>query len=191
MEEDSEKTPLKNTVEIGVENFDVDCEKIYHILEVIAKSYKVESYPTTVSFIPQSEMVELNKEYRDKHRSTDVLSFPQIEWQEPLTIEKLTNNQANQYLRDDDGFRSPVAMLGDIVISLEDAENNAKNIGQGLDRELCFLIVHGFLHLVGHDHIEKQDEVVMRKEQDLLMEILEPKTVPLWKNCVRRSVGSD
>ena len=191
MEEDNQNLVLSNSVEVGVENFEVDCKKVAIILELIAKQYKVESYQISLSFISQEKMQKLNHEYRGRARSTDVLSFPQVEWAEPLTIEKLADAEVRKFLRDDSGFCSPVEMLGDIMISLDDAEQNAKNIGQSLVRELCFLIVHGFLHLVGHDHIEKQDELIMRREQDLLMNLLESNNLPLWNNCVRRSVGSN
>ena len=129
MEDDREKSLLTHAVEVGVENFEVDHEKISLILEVIAKQYKVESYQITLSFITQEEMQELNLEHRDKPSSTDVLSFPQLEWREPLTIEKIADHKVQNFREMDDGFRSPVEMLGDLVISLEDAERNAESIG--------------------------------------------------------------
>lgn len=191
LEDDRQKLPLSNTVEVGVENFDVDCEKVAHILEIIAKQYKVESFQISLTFVSQEKMQELNKEYRNKSRSTDVLSFPQIEWREAITAEKLAGKKIQEFQREEEGFCSPLSILGDIMISLDDAEQNAKNIGQCLEREICFLLVHGFLHLLGHDHIEKPDEVIMQKEQDLLMKLLEPKKKPLWDNCVHRLVGSN
>ena len=77
-------------------------------------------------------------------------------------------------------------MIGDIVISPEDALRNAENIGHSLDRETCFLLVHGFLHLCGHDHEEPEQERLMLEQQKLVMDYLE--TVadqPLWVNCIR------
>lgn len=177
-------------MEVSVENFEVDCAKVSLILEVIAKQYKVESFYVTLSFVSQEEIQELNQDYRQKPSSTDVLSFPQINWQEALTLEKVKTGQIEDFFMNETDFISPAKVLGDIVISLDDAEQNAKNIGQSLDRELCFLIVHGFLHLLGHDHIEQEDEVLMRTEQNLLMEILQSSNTPLWNNCVHRLVGS-
>jgi probable rRNA maturation factor len=61
---------------------------------------------------------------------------------------------------------------------------NAEKIGQGLDREVCFLLVHGILHLCGHDHEEEDDEVIMFAEQRKIMESLNG-DLPVWKDCVR------
>lgn len=78
-------------------------------------------------------------------------------------------------------------LLGDLVISPVDAWRNAQDIGQGLDREVAFLIVHGILHLCGHDHKHPEEESIMKHQQKLLMKTLEMKDDPLWQDCVRLS----
>jgi len=99
----------------------------------------------------------LNREYREKDESTDVLSFCQLEG---------------------DPFVTPVPMLGDLVISMETAERQAVDMGHPLAAELRILLVHGVLHLVGFDHNESRDRVSMAKAEDELLERLP--AVPEW-----------
>ena len=84
---------------------------------------------------------ELNNQYRNKDKPTDVLSFPMED--------KL--------------------MLGDIAISIDTAKKQAEEREIALEREVAFLFIHGLLHLLGYDHIEKEDEVIMFKKQDELL----------------------
>jgi len=103
---------------------------------------------------------ELNREYRGKDASTDVLSFPMEEeteeGAEPLIIGGLAGR-----------------ILGDIVISVETAVIQAAEYGHSLERELTFLAVHGLLHLLGHDHEQgKEAEKIMRTEEKRIMAAL-------------------
>ena len=96
-----------------------------------------------ITFIGDSQMRELNRKYRGIERTTDVLSFPQNEGPD-FTI------------------------LGDIVISIETAERHSKTYGVTLHEELKKLIIHGTLHLIGHDHKKKKETEIMRdKESEL------------------------
>ncbi|SFS82046.1 rRNA maturation RNase YbeY [Marininema halotolerans] len=100
------------------------------------------------------EIHRLNKEFRGVDRGTDVLSFPQWEPGEKRQAE------------------SDMPMpLGDIVISLPHAKEQAKEYGHSLERELAFLAVHGFLHLLGYDHGTEEEESRMFTRQE---EILKP-----------------
>ena len=77
-------------------------------------------------------------------------------------------------------------ILGDIAVSLGNAYNNAQSIGHNLDREVCFLLIHGILHLCGHDHHEEAEEALMMKQQKKILErIATIENSPLWENCVR------
>ena len=60
-------------------------------------------------------------------------------------------------------------MLGDIYISIDKAKSQAEEYGHSFKREICFLAVHGFLHLLGYDHMEKEDEVIMFSKQELIL----------------------
>jgi ssRNA-specific RNase YbeY (16S rRNA maturation enzyme) len=70
------------------------------------------------------------------------------------------------------------------------AERNARAIGHATDREVCFLIIHGLLHLCGHDHMQADDAEVMYEQQRLLLDLLTPRRghkKPLWQNLVTKS----
>lgn len=100
----------------------------------------------SLTFVDNDEIHALNKEYRGKDSPTDVLSFPMFE---------------NGEIEYDDETGEPCA-LGDIVISLERADAQAKEYGHSLEREVGFLCVHSVLHLLGYDHeVSKEDEEYM------------------------------
>jgi len=99
----------------------------------------------SISFIDDTKMRELNLSYRSIDRTTDVLSFPQNEGPD-FTI------------------------LGDIIISLETARRHSKSYGITLQEELKKLIIHGILHLLGHDHKKKKETQIMReREKELFL----------------------
>ena len=94
---------------------------------------------------------ELNKQYRDIDRPTDVLSFALNEGEE-------------------DGYDGPdTALLGDIVISLYKVQEQADEYGHSFERELAYLTIHGMLHILGYDHMEPDDKAEMRKEEEFIL----------------------
>ena len=112
---------------------------------------------TSVSFVDDKFIHQMNKEYRHVDRPTDVISFAFLDGDE----------NKNKKLHG----CGPV-ILGDIYISIDRAKAQAEEYGHPLKRELSFLFVHGLLHLLGYDHMTKEDEAIMFKLQD---EILPPK----------------
>jgi probable rRNA maturation factor len=117
-------------------------------------------YPAeiSVSFVNNAKIHELNREYREKDRPTDVLSFPMWEKEE---------------LSDGSALDGHAVTLGDIIISAEKAKAQAEEYGHSIEREITFLSVHSTLHLLGYDHeVSKEDEVYMNKKQeDVLVKI--------------------
>lgn len=110
----------------------------------------------SVSFVDNKEIRNLNKDYRNKDKSTDVLSFPLGE----NGIYDL-NNETGAYL------------LGDVVISLETAMKQARVYGHSLEREIGFLTVHSMLHLLGYDHeTDKLEARKMREKEEAILEKL-------------------
>ena len=98
----------------------------------------------------------LNLKYRNKDMATDVLSFPmQDNWKD------INEAEINGTI-----------LLGDVVISVEKAIEQADNYGHSLQRELLFLFVHGLLHLLGYDHLEKEDEEKMCAMQNMVLDQL-------------------
>lgn len=113
--------------------------------------------PCEISFslvIPE-EIQELNAEYRNIDKETDVLSFPMLEFPEDENM-----------LTYETGI--PV-MLGDIVISTTRAAEQAEAYGHSLEREICYLSVHSVLHLLGYDHMEEDEKRVMRAREKAIM----------------------
>lgn len=106
-----------------------------------------------LTFVDDEQIRELNKEYRNIDKSTDVLSFP---LGENGIYDKNPEN----------GFY----MLGDIVISVDHAEKQADLYGHGIEREIAFLTVHSMLHLLGYDHVDggEQQRIMRQKEETVL-----------------------
>ena len=97
----------------------------------------------------------INKKYRNIDKPTDVLSFPMFQKEE---IEKLIFN--NYQVED---------ILGDIIISIPKVEEQAVEYGHSFERELAYMIVHGFYHLMGYDHMVEEDKKDMRKKEDEIL----------------------
>ena len=106
---------------------------------------------------------ELNRDYRNKDAATDVLSFPANDITSPL-VDEIKNGFVPETAQ------GGAIFLGDIVISIDTAKNQAVEYGNDLIEELCFLAVHGCLHLLGYDHIEPEDEEIMRNKQRIARE---------------------
>jgi probable rRNA maturation factor len=106
----------------------------------------------------------MNKQFRNIDRETDVLSFPMIEFQHDdleFQIYDVSDDEINP--------ETGNVMLGDIVISIEKAYEQAEEYGHSFDRELAFLTVHSTLHLLGYDHMLIKDEQVMRKKEEKIL----------------------
>ena len=113
----------------------------------------------TVTFTNPENIQKINKEYRNIDKATDVLSFPMFEKKE------LENKiQEKDFLHED--------ILGDIVISIPKVEEQAKEYGHSFERELSYMLVHGFYHLMGYDHMEEEDKKVMRAKEEKVLETL-------------------
>lgn len=113
----------------------------------------------TITFTTPEEIRKINKKYRKIDRATDVLSFPMFEKNE---LDKKIKNK--DFLYED--------VLGDVIISIEKVKEQAEEYGHSFERELSYMLVHGFYHLMGYDHIEEKDKIVMRpKEEKILNEL--------------------
>lgn len=110
----------------------------------------------SVSFVTNESIKSINKTYRNKDQVTDVLSFAMLETNEEEILIKGIDEVDN--------------MLGDIIISVERAKEQAEDFGHRYERELGFLALHGLLHILGYDHIESEDEVIMTKKQEEILD---------------------
>jgi len=107
----------------------------------------------SLSFVGDAAMRRLNRESRGKDRTTDVLSFPLLD---TPALKPKARSPANA---------APERMLGDIVISVDAALRQAADYDARLDAELARLMIHGLLHLLGHDHEEARERVAMEREE--------------------------
>ncbi len=102
---------------------------------------------------------QTNKTYREIDKETDVLSFPMFQKEE---IDNLIEESKNEEIEVED-------VLGDIMISIPRVIEQAKEYGHSVERELAYMVVHGFYHVMGYDHIKEEDKVIMRpKEENIL-----------------------
>jgi len=124
---------------------------VSRVLSAAGEKMKI-SGEISVSFVDDEEIHELNRIYRNVDRPTDVLSFSLVEGDEIFP-----------------SLEGELEPLGDIVVSIPTAIRQARDYGHSFERELAFLLVHGFLHLIGYDH---QDEASEREMFGLQEEIL-------------------
>ena len=154
---------LGNFSEIEYRGIDEKKEYEELIEKVLKKCFEIENiedknFYMSIILTTPAEIRKLNKEYRNIDRETDVLSFPMYEKEELETVKK-----QKQEWKD---------TLGDIVISIERVEEQAKEYGHSFEREFAYMLVHGFYHIMGEDHIEEEDKKIMRaKEENVLSKL--------------------
>ncbi|HPF83036.1 MAG TPA: rRNA maturation RNase YbeY [Bacilli bacterium] len=129
-----------------------DIEEIKYIndvIEVAIKNQKLDNLEFNIIIVDNEYIHNLNKNYRNIDRPTDVITFALEDNKDFLEIDH--------------------RVLGDIYISIDKAIEQANEYGHSLKREICFLAVHGFLHLLGYDHMKKEDEEVMFPLQEVIL----------------------
>lgn len=125
---------------------------VEELLTIAAEQEKIqENAEVSISFVKNDEIQEINKTYRDKDQPTDVISFA-LEEEFEGEVEII-------------GVELP-RVLGDIIISVDMAKVQAEEYNHSFKRELGFLAVHGFLHLLGYDHMNEADEAKMKQRQE-------------------------
>lgn len=130
-------------------------ELVEKLVQHAAKVENIEGdAEVSITFVTNEVIHEINKEYRHKDQPTDVISFALEELGEgevPIVGEGIPR------------------VLGDIIISVDRTKEQAEQFGHSFERELGFLAVHGFLHLLGYDHMNEEDEKVMFGKQDEIL----------------------
>ncbi len=116
-----------------------------------------------ISIVDKERIKELNREFRNIDKQTDVLSFPSFEF--------LKGEDKNEVILSD-VFSSEYPYLGDVVLCFDIAQKQAIEYGHSLERELAFLTVHSILHLLGYDHMLEDEEMEMRQKQRDIMALL-------------------
>lgn len=122
----------------------------------------------SVSIVNYNEIQELNNEFRNIDKITDVLSFPQFADEEDLLYD--LEDLGESVAAGDSDILS--TMLGDVVICYDRACEQAEEYGTGIKRELIYLFVHSIFHLFGYDHMEEDEKAVMRQREEAVMEVV-------------------
>lgn len=132
----------------GEEINDTVCNKIEHVI-CFTLLHQMFDKPTqvSVSFVTETEIRSLNHDFRNKDSITDVLSFPM----------------------EDEENEEGYILLGDIVLCIKRAHEQAIEYNHSFEREICYLSVHSTLHLLGYDHIDEEDKIVMREIEEEIM----------------------
>lgn len=135
------------------------------IKKVVQKCFEEEGLTNsklimTITLTTPEEIRKINFKYRNIDKETDVLSFPMFEKEE---LEDKIKNKDFTY----------EDVLGDIIISIEKVKEQAKEYEHSFERELSYMIVHGFYHLMGYDHIEEKDKKLMRPKEEKILSDLE------------------
>ena len=131
---------------------------INKVLETCFETEKILNQKLYISLTltTPEQIQKINKEYRNIDNPTDVLSFPMFEKEELKEVLDNTENDLEE-------------VLGDIIISIERIKEQAKEYGHSFERELAYMVVHGFYHLMGEDHMEEEEKKQMRaKEENIL-----------------------
>ncbi len=149
MQNKSELNIVNNT-EIKINKYKKMFRNIF--FEVINVLNIKEQLELSLVIVDSKTQLELNQKYRNKNYVADVLSF-QLETDEQFNIYEFTK----------------IRSLGDVFICYEQAEKQAQKYNHTLERELAFLFVHGFLHVLGYDHIDSKDEKIMFDLQKVVL----------------------
>lgn len=129
-------------------------EQIEKLLNFAKQEEQInEDAELSITFVDKSEIQEINKMYRDKDKVTDVISFALEEDEPDIDMSE---------------FNIP-RVLGDIIICSDVAQEQSESYGHSFERELGFLALHGFLHLLGYDHMNEEDEKEMFGRQDAIL----------------------
>ncbi len=155
---------MNDFVQINYNNIEENEEYNQIIYTVIKKCFEEEGlnklriYINIILTNPE-EIRKINKEYRNIDKETDCLSFPMFEKEE---IQELMKDQGKTCLD----------ILGDVVVSIPRVYDQAKEYNHSFERELAYMVVHGFYHLMGYDHMEEEEKNIMREKEENILQKL-------------------
>lgn len=149
---------------VSINFLDIEENKEYEQLinKVIQECFKEEKLENlniyiSITLTTPNMIRNLNKEYRNIDKETDVLSFPMYEKSE---IDEMVKKQEKNIVQE---------VLGDVVISVDRVKKQAIEYNHSFERELSYMLVHGFYHLMGYDHIEEKDKIIMRPKEEQIL----------------------
>lgn len=143
-------------IEENIEYFEL-IEKVMTKAFITEKIDKLNLYINVILTNPKN-IRKANKEYRNIDKETDVLSFPMFE-----------RNEIQEMLKNGNDTKD---ILGDIIISISRVEEQAKEYGHSFEREFAYMLVHGFYHLMGYDHMNEEEKQEMRQKEENVLNLL-------------------
>lgn len=140
---------------------------INNIISLAFKEEKLDKLNLYINFIltDSNNIRQINNKYRGLDKETDVLSFPMFEKEE--LDEMIKQNKIN-IVQD---------VLGDIIISIEKVKSQSKEYGHSFERELSYMAIHGFYHLMGYDHMSENEKTIMREKEENILNKLNIKRI--------------
>lgn len=159
------------TVEEEVEiPFDFDYKELAKT--VIEQTMESEQFPyeaeLNLMLVDNETIAQINADYRDIDRATDVLSFPMIAYETPGEFSQIEDATEDNFNPD-----TGELILGDIIISVPKVLEQAEEYGHSIKREYAFLITHSMLHLFGYDHMESEEAAIMEHKQRKILDDLQ------------------
>ena len=160
---------MKKNVEIEFLDIEENLDYVEEIEKVVNQCFLEEKLQNTnlyisITLTTPENIREINNEYRNIDKETDVLSFPMFEQEELAKI-----IESNENIVED--------VLGDIIISIQRVKEQAIEYGHSFERELSYMVVHGFYHLMGYDHIKEEDKILMRPKEEKILNDLNIKRI--------------
>ena len=148
---------------------EVNEELINIINEVCEKALRAEEvnipYQISLLFVDNEEIRDINRETRGIDKATDVLSFPMLDYPKDKVFKEVyKETKFNEIYLDGEEL-----VLGDMVLSLERAKEQSIEYNHSFNREVCYLVVHSILHLLGYDHMEDEEKKRMRKREEEIL----------------------
>jgi len=150
-------------IDIFFDEIEINDEYIELVNKVLNKCFEVKEIKgyISVTLTDDKNIMDINKQYRNINKPTDVLSFPILEKEEIDNLKNVNNSNIVKQI-----------MLGDIIISIPRVNEQKDEYNHSFERELAYMLVHGFCHLIGYDHIEEKDKIIMRKEEEKILNSL-------------------
>lgn len=147
----------------------INSKQMATICDIIDYALKEEKvlipYEVSLIFVDNENIREINEEMRGIDAATDVLSFPMLNYENKKVFKDCYLNYKFSPIDLDEGN----LVLGDIVLSLERAKEQSVEFNHSFEREVCYLIIHSILHLLGYDHMEEEDKIIMRKREEEIL----------------------
>lgn len=142
----------------------LDCSLIQKVFDKVKSEFSLpDNVRVELSVVDEEDIREVNKDFRNVDSVTDVLSFPSLEVSLPFNID--------DYPYDID-LSTGELMLGEIMLCYKRAVEQSIEYNHSKERECCYLVLHGLLHLLGYDHIEESDKSKMRAEEEKILSSL-------------------